>query len=151
MATSRVLAFAAARGRIGSVVLDGDKLIDWRISETAAKSVADAVSHAERLFADFTPTVVVTEEIEFARHKSQHTLSLIAAIAKGAERKQYTAVSLPREHRYPNKYAEADALVNRFPELQPWKPPKRCFYDNEPRNTVLFEALSLAIQILMRH
>jgi hypothetical protein len=57
---------------------------------------------------------------------------------------------VPREHRYPNKYAEADALVDRYPELAPWKPMKRRFYDNEPRNTVLFEALALADQILAR-
>jgi hypothetical protein len=150
MAKLRLIAFAAARGRIGSVVLAGDTLIDWRISDKAAESPEHAAAHAQRLFADFAPDVVVTEEVEMARHKSMHSRALITAIAEAAERNQLMAVSLPREHRFPNKYAEADALVERFPELAPWKPPKRRFYDNEPRNTVLFEALALADQLIAK-
>ena len=147
MAALRVLSFAAARGRVGSVVFDGETLIDWRISGKAAESEADAIAHISRLVADFSPDVVVTEEIETARHKGKHTLGIIAAIAETADQAGLLAVSVPREHHFPNKYDEADAIALRFPELAPWKPPKRCFYENEPRNTVLFEAVALASQL----
>ena len=89
----------------------------------------------------------MTEELETASHKGKHTLALIAAIARTAEHNHLLDVSVPRDHRFPNKYEEADALVERYPELAPWKPMKRRFYDNEPRNTVLFEALALALQL----
>jgi hypothetical protein len=144
----RVLAFAAARGRIGSVVLDGEQLIDWRISDKAADSPQAATAFAERMFAEFSPDVVITEEVLLARHKGQRTVALIEALAETAEASGLMSITLPRRQNYANKYAEADALTAQFPELAPWQPPTRRFYDNEPRNTVLFEALSLAIQLL---
>jgi hypothetical protein len=144
MAALRVLAFAAATGRVGSVFLIGEKLVDWHISNKAAESGIEAAAHAQSLINDLMPDVVVTEELETSKYKSKHTLALLAAIARTAEHNQLLDVSVPREHRYSNKYAEADALVELYPELAPWKPLKRRFYDNEPRNTVLFEALALA-------
>ena len=147
MAALRVLAFAAATGRVGSVFLVGDRLLDWQISDKAADSDVEAAAHAQRLINDLSPDVVVTEELETARHKGQRTLALVTAIAEAAERQGLMTISLPHEHRYPNKYAEADALAEQYPELYPWKPVKRRFYDNEPRNTVIFEALALALTL----
>ena len=144
MASLRLLAVAAASGRIGSVFLIGDRLMDWQMSNKAAESSVEATAFAQALINEFTPDVVVTEELDTARHKGTHTLGLIAAIARTAEHNQVLDVAVPHEHRYPNKYAEAEALVERYPELTPWKPAKRRFYDNEPRNTVIFEALALA-------
>ena len=147
MTALRVLAFAAATGRVGSVFLVGDELVDWHISNKAADSGGDAAAHAQTLINDLRPDVVVTEELDSAKHKGKQALAVIAAITRTAEHNHLLDVSLPREHRYANKYAEADALAERFPELMPWKPMKRRFYDNEPRNTVLFEALALALQL----
>jgi hypothetical protein len=150
MTRLRVLAFAAARGRIGSVVLDGEQLIDWRISDKAADSPQAATAFAKRRFTEFSPDVVVTEEVLLARHKGKRTVALIEALAETAEASDLMSITLPRRQNYVNKYAEADALARRFPELAPWQPPPRRFYDNEPRNTVLFEALSLALQLVER-
>ena len=146
MAALKVLAFAAATGRVGSVFLVGDRLVDWHISNKAAESGVEAAGHAQALINDLMPDAVVTEELETA-HKGKHTLALIAAIARTAEHNHLLDVSVPRDHHFRNKYAEADALVEQYPELAPWKPMKRRFYDNEPRNTVLFEALSLALSL----
>jgi hypothetical protein len=143
----KILAFAAAKGRIGTVFLHGNTLIDWRISDRAAETPEAATAFAKGLFADFTPDVVITEELLMARNKGKRTLDLIEAIADAAEAAQLMSITLPRRHDHPNKYAEAEALVTMFPELTPWLPPPRRFYDNEPRNTVLFEALSLALQL----
>lgn len=147
MAALRVLAFAAATGRVGSVFLVGGKLVDWHISNKAADSGIEAAGHAQALINDLLPDVVVTEELETAKHKGKNTMAVIAAIARTAQHNHLLDVSVPHEHRYPNKYAEADALVEQYPELAPWKPMKRRFYDNEPRNTVLFEALALALSL----
>lgn len=112
--------------------------------EQGGQSNVEAAAFAQTLINDLTPDVVMTEELETARHKGKHTLDLIAAIVRTAEHNQVLDVAVPREHRYPNKYAEAESLCERYPELAPWKPAKRRFYDNEPRNTVIFEALALA-------
>jgi hypothetical protein len=147
MAAIRVLAFAAASGRVASIVLDSETLIDWRMSAKAADSPHEAAAYAAKLLADFAPEVVVTEDVYVAKHKGAATRAIITALADAAEREGVLTVSLPREQRYPNKYAEAEALVARFPELIPWQPPKRIFYESEPRNTVLFKALALALQL----
>lgn len=151
MATLRVLALAAARRTIGSVVLDGGTLIDWRMSDKAAENADNAIAHLEKLIAEFRPHVVVTEEAATARSKGKRTIRMIEVLADTAEESGLYSVTLPRRQRFPNKYAEARALVEQFPELAPWTPERRFFYDNEPRNTVLFEALSLAVQLLPDH
>jgi ribosomal protein L17 len=147
MAKLRVLALAAARRRVGSVVLDGTMLLDWRISDKAAENTNSARSHIRSLLADFSPDVVVTEEMATARHKGKRTHDITESMFAEAEEAGLLAVSLPRTQRFKNKYDEAEALVAEFPELAPWLPVRRRFYDNEPRNTVLFEALSLGCQL----
>lgn len=148
MATLKVLAFAAASGRIASVVIDGDTLIDWRLSVKAAETAKDASAYGARLIKEFAPDAVVTEDVFAATHKGSKSRALITALAETAEEAGVLSVSLPREQRYANKYAEAEALVTKFPELRPWQPATRVFYDSEPRNTVLFEALALALQLM---
>lgn len=150
MAALRLLAVAAASGRVGSVFLIGDTLMDWQISKKAAQSSVDAAAFAQSLINEFSPDLVVTEELDTARHKGKHTLGLVSAIARTAEHNQVLDVAVPRQHRFPNKYAEAEALICRYPELAPWKPERRHFYDNEPHNTVIFEALALA-QVMLSH
>jgi hypothetical protein len=144
MATTRLLAIAAASGKVGSVFLIGDTLTYWQVSVKAAESPAEAAAHAQSLINDFWPNVIVTEEPGDLQHKGTETLALIAAMARVAEDCGLLDVRVPRVQRFPNKYAEADALVLRYPELAPWKPVKRRFFQTEPRNTVLFEALALA-------
>lgn len=147
MTRLRVLALAPASGRIGSVFLVAGELIDWQISTKGARSGPDAAAHTQELINDFHPDVVVTEDPETARRKGGRTLALIAAVARTAEHNQLLGVSLPRRHDFANKYLEAEALVEQFPDLEPWQPRRRRFYDNEPRNTVIFEALALALQL----
>lgn len=144
MATTRLLAIAVASGRVGSVFMIGDTLTYWQVSVKAAESPAEAAAHAQTLINGFWPDVIVTEEPNAVRHKGAETLALIAAMAQVAEDCDLLDVQVPRVQRFANKYAEADALALRYPELAPWKPHKRRFYQAEPRNTVLFEALALA-------
>lgn len=145
MAGRDVLAFAAASGRIGSVFLQGDKLLDWQISKKASKNGFEAASYARSLFKRLSPDLIITEDPIAATHKGEKTRLLLIAIAEEAERVGLEVVTVPRQQQYANKYAEAEALTSDYPELAPWKPDKRRFFDNEPRNTVIFEALSLAL------
>lgn len=148
MAALRLLAVAAATGRIAYVYLIGDRLMDWRISDRASESEADAALAAERWIETLQPDVVVTEELATAHRKGANAKRLIAAMTDVAENGKILSVRVPREQLYENKYVEAATLAVHYPELQPWVPRKRRFFDNEHRNTVLFEALALAQIIL---
>jgi hypothetical protein len=145
----RILAVAAATGRIAYVFLKGERLVDWRISDTASESEAAASKATAAWIEALQPDVVVTERTEVAVRKGEKTKLLIGAMAQVARDAALLDVAVDREQVYANKYVEASALAVQYPELQPWVPKKRRFFDNEHRNTVLFEALALAQVILL--
>lgn len=144
-----MLSIAAASGRVGYVYLIGGRLKDWRISEKAAKSPAMAAKQTQKLIDELKPDVVVTEKTGEAGKKGNKTKRVIGAIARTAQNNaDVLDVSVKRWHDYPSKYEEAEELATRYPEIEAWVPKKRRFFDDEPRNTVLFEALSLAEAVL---
>lgn len=148
MAALRILSIAAATGRIAYVYLVGDRLMDWRISDKASESADEAQFAATQWIETLLPDVVVTEKSVSGSRKGDHTRYLIDAVSRVAELADVLDVRVEREQVYPNKYAEAAALAVHYPELLPWVPRKRRFFDNEHRNTVLFEALALTQTIL---
>lgn len=146
----RLLAIAASTGRVGYVFFIGKRLTDWRVSEKAAKSSEQAVSECQKWINELQPDVVVTEKSCRRSKKDGRTLEINAALTRTAEHNYLLDVSVKRDPELPNKYDEAKAQAERFPALSAWVPKKRRFFDNEPRNIVLFEALSLAEVILGR-
>lgn len=148
MAALRLLAIAAASGRIAYVYLIGNRLMDWKVSDRASDSEAEAAKSAARWIETLQPDVVVTEDTLGAKKKGRRTKEIIASIAEVASRAELLDVAVVREQAYPNKYVEAKALAERYPDLQPWLPYRRLLLDNEHRNTVIFEALALAQVIL---
>lgn len=148
MAALRMLAIAAASGRIAYVYLIGNRLMDWRVSDKASDSEDEAAKSAQRWIETLKPDVVVTEDTLGAKKKGRRTKEIIAAVANVASRAELLDVSVVREQRFPNKYVEAAALAEKYPDLKPWLPYRRLLLDNEHRNTVIFEALALALVIL---
>lgn len=147
MAMLKVLAVAAASGRVAYVYFVGEKLKDWHISDAAAKSPVSAAQFMQKWINQLKPDVVVTEKMEQATKKGASAKGVISAIARTAEHNYLLDVSIVREQDFANKYAEATAIAERYPELKPWLPTKRRFFDNEPRNTVLFEAIAMAEKV----
>ncbi|WP_075995554.1 hypothetical protein [Salaquimonas pukyongi] len=145
MARLKVLAIAVATGKIGYVYLIGEKLKDWGLSRKASVSTEQAAGYAQRLINDLKPDVLVTEKVQAESSKSAKTRSLIAAIERIGEHNYLLDVSVERVKRFKNKYDEAVALAERFPELLPWVPKPRRIWEPEPRNTIYFEALGLAL------
>ena len=143
------MAVAAATGRIGVVFLIGTRLMDWQISGKASKSPDLAVRYIASLILSHRPDVFVIEKLGAARNKGEKAKALIMAMATVAAEHELLDISVERSHDFPNKYDEAAALIERYPEIAAWQP-KRRFFDNEPRNTVLFEALALADCVLKR-
>ena len=146
----RVLAVSAATGRMAYVFFIGDQLKDWRISDAAARSGIDAAAHVQDWINDLRPNVVVTERTDTSCRKGDKTKDLIGAATRTAEHNYVLDVVVPREREFASKYLEAEAIVKRYPELRPWLPQRRRFFENEPRNTVLFEAITLAEVVIKR-
>ncbi len=149
MEPNRLLAISAAPGRIGMVFFIGAQVMDWQISGKAAKSPELAARHLARLIVSHRPDVIVTEKLSSARSKGEHSKTLIAAMADVAANHELLDIVVDRPSQFANKYDEADALAEHYPELVAWKPKRRRFFDNEPRNTVLFEAVALADKVLV--
>ena len=144
----RLLAFAAASGRVASVLFVVNELRDWRISEAASQSIDKAVIWVGRQIDDLQPDVVVTEDVNETRHKGDLAKSIIYAVSCLAEDRHLLNPQIKRQHNYANKYEEADVIAALYPELESWRPNWRRFHDNEPRSTVLFEAMAYALYIL---
>lgn len=148
MAAPKILACAAARRRAAYVFLVEGRVRDWRVSEKAARSPQDAAELTQIWINHLKPDVLVTEKTAVPCRKSARTKKIINAIARTAAHNYLLDVSIERRRAYRNKYEEAEALARRHPEVAAWLPQKRKFFDHEPRNTVLFEALALAQDIL---
>lgn len=149
MAALSILAIAVATGKAGYVYLQGDKLTDWGISVKATKTRSDLVGFVQGLINELKPDVVVTEDCTIDCRKGQRTKSLIQTIVELASHNAVLDVSVPRPRRFPSKYEEAKALVERYPEVAGYLPArKRRIFDFEPRGMVLFEALALAEQVI---
>lgn len=141
----KVLAVAAGSGRVGYVLLVGGELRYWQLSQAAARSPADATRYARNWIEEMRPQAVVTERIAEGCRKGERAKAVIKAIARTAENELLLHISIQRPRRFPNKYVEAEAFANRFPELRRFVPKPRRLWDAEPRNTTIFEALALGL------
>jgi hypothetical protein len=148
MAALKMLAVAVVSRHVAYVYLIGDRLVDWRISDRASSSAEKAATTAQGWINLLHPDVLVTEKITGSEKKGEKTRAVIEAIATIGANNYVLDVAVAREQSFPNKYLEADTIVADYQELRPWLPKKRLFYDNEPRNTVLFEAMALAQSVL---
>lgn len=138
------LALAVGYRRVGAIYMDGEEVLYWKMSLKAYHDLAYAADLVDQLIEEFAPNVVVTEQLLHAQRKGKHTRSVIAALAKAAEQSSVLSMTVRRHNPYRNKYEEAQALLKKHPNMAPVRPKVRKYFENEPRNTVLFEALSLA-------
>ncbi len=148
MAALRVLAIAVAKGRAGYVYMAGGELRDWNVSVKAVESATNLAEWMQKLISDLKPDVVVTEKITEHCRKGKKTKRLINAAVELASHNYVLDVSVERPRNHPCKYTEAEELAGRYPELIGWLPKKRRYFESEPRNTILFEALAFAEAIL---
>lgn len=93
------------------------------------------------------PEVVVTELLSARTRKRGRILILIPAIEQTANEMKILTASVERRQRYKNKYMEARALARRFPDLKDHVPKPSPIWLPEPRSTIVFEALALALEI----
>ncbi len=141
----QVLAVAAATGRVGYVFMIDGEPYDWGLSLKASVSVESAYEHATRWIAYYQPEVLVAERVGPDSRKGAYTRSLIDAMAKAAQDAGVVWALVDRRQGYANKYVEAEALADRFPQLRGDVPKKRRLWESEPRKTIIFEAVVLGL------
>ena len=107
-----------------------------------------AVTQTEAWIERYRPHVVVTEDPSSRGSKGVNTHRILEAITSVAERADLIDVFVSRRFGHENKYDEAISLGKRFPVISAWAPAKRRIWEAEPRGTVIFEALGLAVQVV---
>lgn len=148
MTALRLLAVAAISRHVAYAFFVGDRLTDWAISDRASNTPEAAARAVAQWIEDLDPRAVISERPDTAQRKGDRTRALLTAIGAAAQDSGRIHVAVAREQAFPNKYAEAAFYAARYPDLLPWLPEKRLFYENEPRNPILFEAVALADVIL---
>ncbi|MES9962189.1 MAG: hypothetical protein ABW116_01490 [Candidatus Sedimenticola sp. 20ELBAFRAG] len=143
----KVLGIGANASNVGMVFLNQGKLKFWQSSSVASQSPADAKRIAKRWVTEFQPDIVVTEKLAESCRKSEQTQAVITTFAQTAEELGIRSLRLARPQEHKNKYDEATALATRYPATKPWVPTRK-FYDPEPRNVALFNALALADKLI---
>ena len=144
----KVLAVAAANRRVGYAYFENSDLVYWTISNKAGSRPMDAVAVTQDLVTRFAPDVLVSQAVTPSLTKSKNTKKLIAAIARTGKHNGLISVSVPRQRKHKNKYKEAEALAEVFPQVANYLPqPRLLHHSKEPRNTVLFEAIALAVTL----
>lgn len=148
MTPFRVLSVAAATGRVGYVYFEGGQPIDWALSHKASRSPKDAARYARKWITLLHPDAVITEKVGRHSRKGAKTRALIEAIANEAARHELHDIAVERVQHFANKYDEAAAYAERFPDLLPLLPPRRRIWDKEPPNITYFEAIVLALSVI---
>lgn len=140
---ARWVGVAAVSGHVAFVCIVRGEVIDWVVSDAAARSPEEAAAMTRAWIVKYRPEVVVTEKLETATRKGPKAKTLIAAVAAEAANHEVLDIATDRTRPFKNKYLEAKALCEAYPVLRPSCPkPRRC-QDNEPRSCVLFEAVAL--------
>lgn len=140
-----VLAVAAATGRLGYVFMIDGEPYDWGLSLKASTSNNSAYHHTTRWISYYRPEVVIAERIGPDSRKGVYTRTLIDAVARAAQDAGVIWALVDRRQQYANKYAEAQALADRFPQLRHDVPKQRRLWESEPRKTIIFEAVALGL------
>lgn len=146
----RLLAVAINRKRMGYVFLVGGQLKDWQTMTKATTSAPEAAAALQSLINKFKPDVIVTEQFHPRRRNPSKATALKGALVRTAAQNRILDISVSRAHEYANKYEEAEALSQFFPEISPWLPRHRRIFDHEPATLVLFDALALAFKVMQR-
>ena len=143
---SVVLAVAVRAGQVCYVLLIGGQLKAWQRSCNAALTNKLAAKAMTEWINEFDPDVIVLEKHQTATRKADTTQRIIRALYRAAKRSPAMISQVTRVQTYPNKFIEARALAERYPELKPSVPDKNRLWEREPRNLIYFEAMALAGQ-----
>lgn len=148
MTRYRLMAFAVAGRRIAYVMFVGTDLVTWQVSRRLRGSDRSRTDILTEWIEDFGPDAVVCERLGDNSRKGRLARRSLKAISALCSDRYILQVAVPRIQTHANKYAEAAELTARYPDLGPWCPKQPRFFEQEPPNVLIFEALALALAVL---
>jgi hypothetical protein len=134
---------SAATGRIAAIFVVGGVVEVTKMSRIGSNSPARARSVVQKWIADFSPDILICEDVATCRNKGNHTKGILQAIADTFSAAKGNDFTLPRIQRYANKYEEAAHLAKRYKEIAHLLPKRPPIWKPEPRLMSFFEALAL--------
>lgn len=146
--TEHVLSVMVSTGKVGYAFFVDGKPYDWKVSFTASTSTRTAYEFAMGWIEYYQPQLIITERISLDSRKQTFSRELVDAIMKAAQDSDVLAASVDRVCNYENKFKEAEVIAKRFPELKSYLPKPRKYWEPEPRQIIIFEAVSLALRVI---
>ncbi|MHA7773858.1 hypothetical protein [Roseibium sp. M-1] len=148
MSKFKIMGIAVSRGRIAYVVLSGEeKVLTWGVSKSASHSSETIIERVTGWIEEIDPGAVVTEKVGSNARKRGRTHEVMKAVFEAVARSSALNMTTTKVRHHKDKYREARALAEEFPELLDQLPKKPACWDNEPRRMILFEALSFALRL----
>ena len=141
------LAVAVRTGCIAYVYLENGKPVRWGMSRKATKSTQNAAQIVKSWLDDFSPDLLISENSETAYSKGVRSRQILETIGELFETADGLNVRLTRVQSYQNKFQEAKALAQKYPELKHLCPLQPPIWMPKPRNLSYFEALSFVEQL----
>ena len=144
----RILSIAIASGKMAYVFLIDGQLKDWQCSRGASLASPKARSLLRTAMARLEPDLVVTEDPFLPTRKYGKSVEVLRAFVQELTDSAVPHKLVRRDHDFANKYEEAQALAKRFPPIEPWQPKSPKIWEAEPINTIYFEALAMAANVM---
>ena len=143
---AKMLSVAVAAGKVGMVYMIDGELMDWEFSSKASHSIPQMQKKIEQWINYYQPDLLVTEKIDKHSRKAKPTRALIAQLIATSEQLKTRVVTVERYSTYANKYDEIKELAMQFPQVAELAPEQPPIWMPEPKTTIYFEALSMAVK-----
>lgn len=148
MEMRRVLSVAAATRGVAYVLFDDGKLVAWGISRKAWRSTVCAGEVFQKWIDQYEPTLIITEKILAASKKGRRARTLTTTLQSIASHNYAYDICVLMNRRGKTRYAFAKELSEIYPDLKPRLPRGYAWYDPAPLNLLIFDALTLANEVL---
>lgn len=141
-ADERVLAFAVTANACLVIAMEGDELLYWVQLRESPNDTSKVRSYFRLLVACFEPAVLLHEDPGLRCRKHGKNLVLLQLLAQAAADESVRSMRMVRKHDYPDRYEEAVALSERYPDFARWLPETWSPAKRASRSMAYFEALS---------
>jgi Holliday junction resolvasome RuvABC endonuclease subunit len=153
-AKRRILAIDPTTRGFGFVVFEGaDRLIDWGLRDIREDKARRTIEKLDDLLRLYRPSLLVVEDTEDpTSRRSPRIMQTIRSIVDFAlEKRLRVRAFAPSKVRAcfvrsgaTTKHQIAGVISGRFPELAPYRPPRRKLWMSEDDRMAIFDAAALA-------
>lgn len=149
---TRLLTLDPTRHGFAYVLLeDHEILIDWGLVHAGA-SIEASMRRLDELISRYTPELLVIEHSsEFGRRRGSRAREFLVSVDIRGLSGEITVERVSQDavrqafSEFKGKYARALSLLDRYPELRPWRPRVRKPWMSEDERMNIFDALILAL------